>query len=189
MNPYTTDPKHIPESDRYADIPLYGRYHPQPNDFRVDRRYVNSSSKESLQYWATVLDLCTEANTIYPADNGRDVFALGGVIVKSSHRHKTANIDYTYADANEVQAVAIAKSVLKEVKVPYIYFAGQVHFALRILLCDDPYSCCDRLMVARCWSKKDLLGCVSKWHSPTYQSTKKTHSSYKHGRYLASCMQ
>ncbi|QPG95232.1 hypothetical protein C2857_007876 [Epichloe festucae Fl1] len=64
---------------------------------------------------------------IFPADEGRDVFAIGSVIVKSSHRHQDATVDYSYADANEVQAIAIAKSVLKGVRVPDIYFSGKIN--------------------------------------------------------------
>ncbi|KAG8421703.1 hypothetical protein J3458_003556 [Metarhizium acridum] len=66
---------------------------------------------------------------IYPADEneGRDVFAVGSIIVKSSHRHQHARIDYSYADANEVEAIAIARSVLEGVRVPDIYFAGKIN--------------------------------------------------------------
>ncbi|CAG7970797.1 unnamed protein product [Penicillium salamii] len=132
MNPYATEPDDIPPSDPYADLPLYGRYHRKQNDFRIDLRHVNSQSNEALSYWASVIDLCDENARIYPADDGgRDVFALGSIIVKSSHLHKQrstiyGNIDFSYADANEIQAIAIAKSFLKDVKVPEIYFAGKI---------------------------------------------------------------
>lgn len=128
MNPYESNPHNIPKSDLYSDIPLYGRYCPSPEDFQVDVQHINSSSEESLRYWATVVELCTESNMIFPADadQGRDVFAVGSVIVKSSHRHQEDEIDYSYADANEVQAIAIARNVLKGVKVPDIYFSGKV---------------------------------------------------------------
>ena len=132
MNPYVSNPDDIPASDIYADVPFYGRYFPRPDDFRVDLQHVNSQSADSLQYWASVIDLCNESVRIYPAnEGGRDVFALGSVIIKSSHLHKTRDvrhteIDYSYADANEVQAIAIAKSVPKDVRVPEIYFAGKV---------------------------------------------------------------
>lgn len=86
MNPYETDPKKIPATDMYADVPFYGRYCPKPDDFRVVSQHINSQSTVSLGYWASVIELCTEENQIYPADEGgRDVFALGTVIVKSSH--------------------------------------------------------------------------------------------------------
>ena len=133
MNPYVSDPDNIPATDRYADVPFYGRYLPRDDDFRVDRQHVNSQSTESLQYWASVVDLCDDSLRIYPADEGgRDVFALGSLIVKSSHLHSAgdgghaAEIDYSYADANEIQAVAIARSTLKDVQVPEIYFSGKV---------------------------------------------------------------
>lgn len=131
-NPYEADPEKIPATDLYADVLFYGRYCPKPDDFRVDLQHVNSHTTESLRYWASVVSLCTEEIRIYPADEGgRDVFALGSVIVKSSHLHaregaQYTEIDFSYADANEVQAIALAKTVLKDVKVPEIYFAGKV---------------------------------------------------------------
>ncbi|KAI0482159.1 kinase-like domain-containing protein [Xylariaceae sp. FL0804] len=133
MNPYEANPDNIPTTDRYADVPLYGRYFPRQDDFRVDVQHVDSQSPASLQYWASVVDLCDESVRIYPADEGgRDVFALGSVIVKSSHLHDPGNehhteIDFSYADANERQAVAIAKSTLKDVRVPEIFFSGKIH--------------------------------------------------------------
>ncbi|KFY81960.1 hypothetical protein V500_10938 [Pseudogymnoascus sp. VKM F-4518 (FW-2643)] len=133
MNPYVTNPGDIPATDMYADLPLYGRYFPRQDDFQVDLQHVNSLSTASLQYWASVVELCNESVRIYPADEGgRDVFALGSVIVKSSHLHDLGNgqikeIDFSYADANEVQAIAIAKSILKDIRVPDIFFAGKVN--------------------------------------------------------------
>jgi len=140
MNPYTTDPDEIPPSDLYADLPLYGRYLPKPDDFRIDVQHVKSHSEASLKYWASVLDLCNESVRIYPADEGgRDVFALGTVIIKSSHlriqkRLEYREIDYSYADANEVEAIAIAKDTLKPIRVPEIYFTGNVLISARFLL-------------------------------------------------------
>lgn len=137
MNPYVADPDNIPPTDRYADVPFYGRYLPRQDDFRVDPQHINSQTTASLEYWASVLNLCNESVRIYPADEGgRDVFALGTVIIKSSHLHDPGSdqpreIDYSYADANEVQAIAIAKGILKDVKVPEIFFAGKV-FAHRL---------------------------------------------------------
>ncbi|KAJ5950952.1 uncharacterized protein N7479_009365 [Penicillium vulpinum] len=134
MNPYITDPNQIPPSDLYADLPLYGRYSPKPDDFRIDMKYVNSQSPNSLQYWASVLDLCNESVRIYPGEEagGRDVFAVGSIIIKSSHLHMQESADYSeigylYADVNEVQAITIAKNVLKHVKVPDIYFSGKIN--------------------------------------------------------------
>lgn len=61
------------------------------------------------------------------------MFALGSIIIKSSHLHtqgsgKYTETDYSYADANEVQAIVIAKNVLNDVnvRVPEIYFEGKV---------------------------------------------------------------
>ncbi|KAJ6008673.1 hypothetical protein N7522_003689 [Penicillium canescens] len=135
MNPYVTNPDDIPPFDLYADLPLYGRYHPQPYDFHINCQHISSQSIESLNYWASVVDLCNESVRIYPAEEGaRDVFALGSIIIKSSHLHtqgsaKYTKTDYSYADANEVRAIAIAKNVLNGVKVrvPEIYFAGKIN--------------------------------------------------------------
>ncbi|KAI9766325.1 MAG: hypothetical protein M1840_006589 [Geoglossum simile] len=115
MNPYVSNPDNIPASNIHVDVPFYGRYFPRSDDFYVDLQHVNSRSADSL-----------------PDEGGRDVFALGSIIIKSSHLHKIGDgrhteIDYSYADANEVQAVAIAKSVLKSVRVPEIYFAGKIN--------------------------------------------------------------
>lgn len=132
MNPYVSNPDDIPATDKYADVPFYGRYFPKQDDFRIDPQHVNSQSTASLQYWASVVDLCNESVRIYPADEGgRDVFALGSVIVKLSHLHNPENgqhteINFSYADANELQAVAIAKNILKDVRVPEIFFSGKV---------------------------------------------------------------
>ncbi|KAK0735535.1 kinase-like domain-containing protein [Apiosordaria backusii] len=133
MDPYATAADTIPTTDLYADIPFYGRYRPDPKDFRVDISHANSRTPESLKYWESVLELCNDAVRIYPADEGgRDVFALGSVIIKSSHLHELkdgqiAEIDYSYADANEVEAIAIAKGVLDGVAIPEIYFAGKIN--------------------------------------------------------------
>ncbi|KAJ5704233.1 hypothetical protein N7493_011371 [Penicillium malachiteum] len=85
---------------------------------------------------ASVITFCTEENQIYPADaGGRDVFALGGIIVKSSHLHalegdQPPEIDFSYADKNEFQAIALTNTVLHDVKVPEIHFAGKVFYPL-----------------------------------------------------------
>ncbi|KAJ5661434.1 uncharacterized protein N7477_009050 [Penicillium maclennaniae] len=133
MNPYEADPEKIPVTDMYADVPFYGRYYPKANDFRVDFQHVYSQTTESVKYWASVVEFCTEEIRIYPAEEGgRDVFALGSVIVKSSHLHardgaQCTEIDFSYADSNEIRAIALAKTVLKDVKVPEIYFAGKIN--------------------------------------------------------------
>ncbi|PLB45826.1 kinase-like protein [Aspergillus steynii IBT 23096] len=128
MDPYVTEPEDIPSTDLYADIPLYGRYRPKQSDFHVNPEHIGSLSSDSIRYWESVLDSCDESVRIYPADeDGRDVFALGSVIVKSAHLHETRGIDYSFADANEAAAVSIAKGVLGDIRVPDIYFVGQIH--------------------------------------------------------------
>jgi hypothetical protein len=192
-NPYEADPEKIPTTDLYADVPFYGRYCPKSDDFRVDLQHVNSQTTDSLRYWTLVVNLCTKDIRIYPADEGgRDVFALGSVIVKSSHLHARGGapcteIDYSYADANEARAIALAKTVLKDVIVPEIYFSGKVFI----------YSCYDsfirlkdshllRSMVAKCLSKKDFRGwdCVSPGR--TSLGTRESPTKNRPGRYSSS---
>ncbi|KAL4965847.1 uncharacterized protein BDV14DRAFT_199622 [Aspergillus stella-maris] len=124
MDPYETNSSKIPSTDLYADVPLYGRYTPQQDDFKP----------ESIEYWEPVLSLCTKKNRIYPADEGgRDVFASGSVIVKSGHlvndlEAGEKETDYFYADRNEIEAIRLARGVLGRmgVRVPCVYFAGRV---------------------------------------------------------------
>ncbi|KAF3001382.1 hypothetical protein E8E13_006835 [Curvularia kusanoi] len=133
MNPYEARPDKIPSTDRYADVPLYGRYSPSPTDFRPDTKHVNSTTPDSVEYWSEVLEKCTKSNRIYEnQDGGRDVFALGSVIIKSSHLKNTlegrkSHRDYSYADANEVEATLLAKKVLGSIKVPQVYFAAKIN--------------------------------------------------------------
>lgn len=127
MDPYEANPDHIPATDLYADVPLYGRYLPKPDDFHVDPQHINSQTPDAIRYWSSVVTLCSEATKIYPADEGgRDVFALGEIIVKSSHLHEEMEKDYSYADANEVRAIGIAKGAFADIRIPDIYFSGKV---------------------------------------------------------------
>lgn len=122
MYPYEANPEKIPETDRYA----------QPDDFHPNPEHILSTSAESLAYWSSVLDRCDASIRIYEnTDGGRDVFALGSMIVKSSHlkerlEGRRADRDYSYADVNEVEATTLARKVLGDVRVPRIYFASQV---------------------------------------------------------------
>lgn len=64
-------------------------------------------------------------------------FTLGSVIVKSSHLHawegvQDTDVDFSYANANEIRATALAKVVLEDVKITGIYIADKVS----ILVCD-----------------------------------------------------
>ena len=131
MNPYEADPDKISTSDRHIKSPFYGRYLPQPDDFQPDPKHINSTSSESIKYWTTVLEQCDESNRLYENYEGnRDVFALGSVIVKSSHLLEVPGgrecRDYSLVDANEVQAIALARKVLGDVRVPEICFAAKV---------------------------------------------------------------
>ncbi|KAI1479204.1 hypothetical protein F4774DRAFT_410279 [Daldinia eschscholtzii] len=74
-----------------------------------------------------------EHNRIYESEEGgRDVFALGSVIIKSSHlkvnpEGRRIHRDYSYADANEVEAIHLAKKILGNIKVPQVYFASKTN--------------------------------------------------------------
>ncbi|KAF4470515.1 PHD transcription factor [Fusarium albosuccineum] len=132
VSPYETDTTKIPQNDRYADIPLYGRYGPAVSDFKPQLEHINSTSSQSLRYWGEVLSLCNDSTLAYKNeldDDGRDVFALGSVIIKSGHLHKSITRDYSYNDANEVAAIALAREPLAKlgISVPEIYFTGKIH--------------------------------------------------------------
>ncbi|EFR05484.1 hypothetical protein MGYG_08498 [Nannizzia gypsea CBS 118893] len=123
MNPYEADPAKIPETDRFADVPLYGRYYPRPDDFKPDKRHCNSTTPESLAYWEEVLKLCDTTVRIYEnTDGGRDVFAL-----ETELKGRRACRDYSLADANEVKATALVKGIVKDIAIPEIYFAGKIN--------------------------------------------------------------
>ncbi|EPE07220.1 phd transcription factor [Ophiostoma piceae UAMH 11346] len=65
--------------------------------------------------WKPVLAKCDDSVRIYPAGEGdRDVFALGSVIIKSSHLHPKdeKETDYSFSDVNEVAATALARGAL-----------------------------------------------------------------------------
>ena len=171
MNPYEADPAKIPPSDRYADEPSYGRYLPQPDDFKPNPAHIGSTSAKSLSYWSSVLDSCSAVYRIYENEEGcRDVFAFGSVIIKSTHLQgrsegdQQAQRDYSLADANEVKATALAREALKDVRVPRIYFAGQVNllppFFLIWIHVDCSSGLCaktlSRSMVAISWCRRGL---------------------------------
>ncbi|KAI1913848.1 hypothetical protein LOZ12_002069 [Ophidiomyces ophidiicola] len=126
MNPYEANPNKIPENDRFADVPLYGRYYPRPDDFRPDPQYINSTSPESLQYWEGVLKMCDKTVRIFENQNGgRDVFALGSVIIKSCHLNSRGCRDYSLADQNEVKAIGLVRGTT-DIRLPEIFFADKI---------------------------------------------------------------
>ncbi|KAK2593259.1 hypothetical protein QQS21_009024 [Conoideocrella luteorostrata] len=128
MTPFEANPAKIPSSDRYNDVPFYGRYFPQPDDFTPDPKHINSNTSESIGYWLSVLSRCNVSHRIYEnGTGGRDVFAFGKVIIKSAHLKHCDGRDYTLADANEVAATAVARTVLGDILVPRIYFADKLN--------------------------------------------------------------
>lgn len=133
MDPYETDVSKVPSSDLYRHDFGYGRYRRLTDDFEIDRRRVGSTTPEALTYWAQVLEKCTTDVRMYENDeHGRDVFALGTVIVKSSHLRSHCTRDHTLADMNEVAAIDLARKPLLElaIQVPEILFAAKVRVAM-----------------------------------------------------------
>ena len=124
---YEADPAKLPTSDRYIETPCYGRYLPRPDDFTPATEHINSTTPESIAYWVKVLEQCDHSNKIYENTvTGRDVFAYGSVIIKSSHLKVADERDHTHNDANEQAALALVRNKFREIRVPEIYFAGEV---------------------------------------------------------------
>ncbi|KAL7923757.1 kinase-like domain-containing protein [Trichoderma austrokoningii] len=129
MDPYEAQAGKIPPTDLYYDLPLYGRYSPSPQDFKPREEYCssNNNTKEALQYWTEVLNKCDSTCYVYQNPfGGRDVFALGSIIIKSCHlgdaRSETSR-DYSIADKNEVAAIQLVPNT---VPVPRILFSGKI---------------------------------------------------------------
>jgi hypothetical protein len=136
MSPYETDPALIPETDPYVgEAPGFGRYGPREDDFRPNPEHFLSGSAESLAYWSSVLDMCNESNRIVEGyEGGRDVFAVGGIVVKSAHlqperQGRRAARDYSFSDANEVAAISLVRELAPDLRVPQIYFSGKASHA------------------------------------------------------------
>jgi len=130
MDPYEADPKKISPSDPYADIPFYGRYKPCSGEFVPNPPPGHSASDAVIRYWeGIILDQCTLANRMYGFEGWRDIFALGNVIIKSSHLSATPPVrDFAMSDANEPVAIGLAAGCLRElgIQVPTIHFQGKV---------------------------------------------------------------
>lgn len=87
VNPYETDVRRLPATAPYQDHPNFGRYTASPSDFHPEPAHIQSSGPASLTYWRRFLAArCTPAARVYrPARAKRDMFAVGGVLVKSYH--------------------------------------------------------------------------------------------------------
>ncbi|KAK0713133.1 hypothetical protein B0T26DRAFT_753277 [Lasiosphaeria miniovina] len=103
MDPYEANPENIPANDRYADIPMFGRYAAKPDDFRPDPGHILSTTAESLAAAATYDEDVLDSDAVAR--------------------------DYAYTDANEVKAIALARGALMgvNVRVPCVYFAGKIN--------------------------------------------------------------
>ncbi|EHK44915.1 hypothetical protein TRIATDRAFT_318483 [Trichoderma atroviride IMI 206040] len=129
MDPYEAEAGKIPPTDLYYDLPLYGRYNPSPQDFKPLEEYCNSNTQEALQYWTEVLEKCDSTCYVYQNPfGGRDVFALGSIIIKSCHlgtrdAGSESSRDYSTADKNEVAAIQLVPNT---VPVPRIFFSGKL---------------------------------------------------------------
>ncbi|KAI9827202.1 MAG: hypothetical protein M1832_005339 [Thelocarpon impressellum] len=128
MDPYQTELSKLPGSDMYADVPLYGRYKTQQGDFVPAPRPA-----ADVSYWDGVLELCTPETRIYGDSGGalgRDVFAVGGIIVHSGHLQSEAERregrDYSYGDANDVAAAKLVSERIPDILVPIYYFQGKL---------------------------------------------------------------
>ena len=125
MNPYETDVRKVPESDVYADLPLYGRYSPHPTDFTPDP----NRSQDDVEYWKSVIGKCSEKNRVLSIPGRRETFAIGSVIVQSSHlqypRHYPT-VNYRMRDQNEVAALSIMRENFPKIPVPHVYYQGEV---------------------------------------------------------------
>ncbi|PNP43978.1 hypothetical protein TGAMA5MH_04263 [Trichoderma gamsii] len=119
MDPYEAEAGKIPPTDLYYDLPLYGRYNPSPQDFNPLEEHCNSNTQEALQYWTGVVEKCDATCYVYQNPfGGRDVFALGSIIVKSCHlgtrdAGAESSRDYSIADKNEVAAIQLVPKTLK----------------------------------------------------------------------------
>ncbi|KAI1100859.1 hypothetical protein F4804DRAFT_344400 [Jackrogersella minutella] len=83
-----------------------------------------------LHAYGVIFSQCTPANRMYDVEGWGDVFALGSVIVKSSHLSAAPpHRDHTWSDANEPVAIALASDALREIgiRVPTIYFQGKIN--------------------------------------------------------------
>ncbi|KAK3179646.1 hypothetical protein K4F52_008977 [Lecanicillium sp. MT-2017a] len=128
QNPYEANPAKIPASDHHVNKPHYGRYLPHPADFKPAAEHINSTTPESIAYWSDILSQCNESHRIYEnIRSGRDVFAFGSLIIKSSHLKKRAGPDCTLVDANEVAATNLVKEKCSGIRVPKIYFADKIN--------------------------------------------------------------
>ena len=124
-NPFETDVTKVPSTDLYTDRPLYGRYEPHPDDFVPDPE----RRQDDLEYWESVLERCSEENRISSIPGRRETFAVGSIIVGSSHLQYPKDyptINYLARDRNEVKALSMMREEFANYKVPKIWFQGHV---------------------------------------------------------------
>lgn len=95
---------------------------PCDEDFVPDISRVNLNDVESQRYLTAVLNKCdaeTRLNT--PAPGRRDVYAFGGVVVKSDFLAIKTTGDYSIMDENECAAVKIVAGALEDMQLPQCY--------------------------------------------------------------------
>ena len=129
MDPYETDISKVPSTDQFVDLPLYGRYKATPEEFKVNEE----RGQEDIEYWESVLAKCSEDNKILNVPGKQDIFAVGNVIVRSSHIQdpKYHPIDdRRVRDLNEIDALEIVKQHFPKIPIPKVYFHGTVCVSL-----------------------------------------------------------
>ena len=134
-NPYATE--NIPVSDLFADVPLYGRYKAKEGD----SLFKELSPPE-------LYELCTPNNEmILDFQDGRHIYAIGGVIVKGRHLQSGVHVSHKFGDLNEVAGIELVKEQFPWIPVPMIYFQGKVasHFAGKPLNADQLRRCLDSI--------------------------------------------
>jgi hypothetical protein len=116
MSRYETE--QIPPSDLYSSTPLYGRYTPRPGDLTPD----------SLPPAALYTLVVRPENSLIPDPEytGRKIYALGHVIVKGQHVEKGQVISHKMGDMNDVAAIKLVRDRFPTIRVPEIYFQGEV---------------------------------------------------------------
>ena len=103
-------------------VPFYGRYF---------TRQVNTLTPSPKLLYNTRHPLLIAAmNQLESTQPTKAAATCSPLAALSSNRATSDSqhieIDYSYANGNEIQAIAIAKNILNDVRVPEIFFAGKV---------------------------------------------------------------
>ncbi|KAK2743669.1 hypothetical protein FQN57_004778 [Myotisia sp. PD_48] len=120
-------PSPVGETEAVQRSPNYGCYIPCDEDFQPDKRHWNCIGPESLRYWETLLAQCNADTRInYPRPMKRDMFAIGGVLVKSDHLGPKPSFNQEVLDMNEEMAVTILHGYIPDIQLPQIFFRSKI---------------------------------------------------------------